>query len=319
MKKKFIVLLSTLVVLATQFSVLTNANPLNELPGHEELTIKNKGDYYIAENSSVKITVSKMPYEEVKLKSDEVQYGVKFPMQAQSEKATRKDNEFVFSKLNSTYSTSLEVDKDVLLYHNIIESNKAPTEYRVEFNLPEGAYMEYALNENDEKDGSIIIYDKDKRVLGAIGKPLVSESSNNLSVQHEIDGHTVIQKVNTENITEPNIVTMAMYIKRSFGFYFKSSSKYVNGSGTYGKKFSLVRDMNSFASDIAAGYSVLAMSWDPVYAKYSGYSGWYNTDGLYKQYKCHYYQAGGKGTWNIEPARPNVSYNAHVLAACNPK
>jgi hypothetical protein len=46
------------------------------------------------------------------------------------------------------------------------------------------------------------------------------------------------------------------------------------------------------------------------------------TPGMYDQFKCHWQWARlvapGKPSWNLEPWRPAVGYDATVAASCNP-
>lgn len=40
--------------------------------------------------------------------------------------------------------------------------------------------------------------------------------------------------------------------------------------------------------------------------------------GMRNQFRCHAHFAGGKEAWFLEPARPDVGYDATVIARCNP-
>lgn len=88
------------------------------------------------------------------------------------------------------------------------------------------------------------------------------------------------------------------------------SATAMNVPTTCGRAQSYFYVMDAWAESVDK--TPASTNWGKVYGTNSYWS-------MYNQFVCHTDYAFWKDSWNLEPARPNVGYQATVSAQCNPE
>lgn len=226
-------------------------------------------------------------------------------------------------------SENAELDGNTVIYHanNVsigvqsldggvrelinIENSSAPREYKIDFSLPEGGYLEFAKDPVTEKeDGSILVYDGGNEIIGAINIPwAVDATGKKVETYYMINGTTLTQVVNhSETATYP-VLADPYYIYSYF-----DSGRWIIRDGLV--SLSLVPNWKLRVSMV--GGALKEASWAAVKKDFYWDKKWYNTQGLYEQYVCHFNFAFFKSEFNLEPSRRSVGYWSTVASKCNP-
>ncbi len=248
---------------------------------------------------------------------DNTEIGVEFPMYDEDVEAKVDDDIVVMSNEDENYMTTTEIFDGGVRNCFIIKEGCEEEQFPIEFNLPEGAHIEFAEDEYDNysTDGSLQIVDSNSQMIGAIDIPWAKDADgNDVETFYEIKDDVVIQHVkhlNVEGIKYP-IVADPMY---TVGSLF-DSAKWITRNGVV--SLSLKPNGTLRAAMVTGSTAMKKYSWQSIYHKFHKSSKWSNTGSMKKQYYCHWYFAIAKSKFNLEPSRPYVSWFEMIKSRCNP-
>ncbi len=172
---------------------------------------------------------------------------------------------------------------------------------------------------NDLEYGSIKIVNEDNFQIGLITKPVLKNTNGDeITAQYVIrDGAVQIELLESIEENSQVIIIYTIYPQYKFSDFFYSSG-WINRNGEISLSIEVNKNGNGWYIP-SSSTDILDTSWSLLYYKHSGDQYWYNVQGLFHQYDCHYsFVWAIKTQWNIEPWRPNVGYSATVQAGCNP-
>lgn len=216
------------------------------------------------------------------------------------------DNSIV--SIDDDFSTVTEIGKGEIKINFIIENENAPEYYALDYDIPEGAHLQFASYEG-VRDGSVEIVDEKGVPFCAIGIPWAKDSKGiDIDTYYEIRGNQLIQVVKHNNC-EVNYPIVADP-KNKYSDWFKSATWKTRSSGRY--LCVVPTDWNR-----QSGIAYASTSWALLKAKKSSSKYWENEGGLKNQYYCHTQLAKLKSSWNLEHWRPNVSLAKTIAKACN--
>lgn len=200
-----------------------------------------------------------------------------------------------------------------------IDTETSTTTLDVPLELEEGNYVVLGKSEQGEADGAALIYNAEGESIGVISAPVVENADEiEISSVKVENGDTLKFELETLELEGPTdiVVTAAA---TTYSSYF-SSGTWITRDGAYPISLSMKHKSYLFSGTTNDRLMKIIDSWSKLKSKHSGHSKWKNAGGMEDQYNCHYNTIGSaKNPWNLEPARPNVSYAATVAAACNPK
>lgn len=183
----------------------------------------------------------------------------------------------------------------------------------------EVGFYNYEGNSSYEKR-NLNIFDDNGLPSGVITYPKIHDSNGvQIDSKFVINNNKIeIQLENNASLISPIFITYSVLPQYTFSDFFFSTSGFITRPEGVSLSLKVNKNANGwYIND--TGTDILDTSWSVVYNKYSPYGNWYNTDGLYKQYRCHLnYVWIWQTSWEIEPWRPNVSYQDTVTALCNP-
>lgn len=206
-----------------------------------------------------------------------------------------------------------------------IISNIASENIDYQFQLPEGAYVDYVrhLYTGEKLDGAIVVYDKNDNVIAVSNVPkAVDVNGVKVPANFIIEGNKLTLEVQHHNFDLLTYPIQVNYNIVPFGF---GSTNIADYWYNYGKKstpmlnfyFSGYKWMDYMGIGYSASY-VMNTSWKAVKEYFSNDPDWYNEQGLYEQYMCHYNVYVIAGEWNIEPWHPAVGLKETIRKNCNP-
>lgn len=298
-------------------SVINNVDPyeFQKIPLNKSL-----GKINIDSNKKY-LSIPNNSDEYVKLKTNSNKFlGMKIV--ADSDSNSTVDNNTVFYEdVSGEFTSAIEALEGATRQLLILNSEEAPEEYSISFDIPENGYLEFAKDISTNKtDGSVLVYDGNDTIIAAIDIPWAKDSNgNNVNTHYKISGNELIQIVEhkNQNLSYPIIADPMV-----FSDYFSSGS-WINRDGLI--SLSLVPNLylrGIMASAYSGGYivsnSIKQASWATVAHCFQNSSYWSNTTGLRDQFYCHFNFAFFKSQFNLEPSRPNVGYDATVRSSCNP-
>lgn len=246
-------------------------------------------------------------------------------------KAIVKNNDDAKAVLTTTDGQQIEVDivsrnknvktkvKNVMngIEHEIlVEPSKTKSNIKIEFDLNEGEYIKIAKDEYGNSTNSANIFNKNGDSIAVVLIPVVEpENSNDVDIETSVENDNVLN-IAVES-TDQNAIIGIQSLSYSYSDYFKSG-KWITRDGLV----SLSLDPKKLVYQNFSNPNVYAAigvdSWNKVLNKHSSHSNWKNTKQMKNQYDCHrQYAQGLKTPWNLEPARPLVSYAETVRYACN--
>lgn len=192
----------------------------------------------------------------------------------------------------------------------VIDSEDAPERYTLDYDIPEGAQLQFASYEGYQ-DGSVEIIDANGIPFCAIGIPWAKDSNGNeVDTYYEIENNKLIQVVKHKNCNAEYPVVADP--KNKYSDWFKSATWKTRSSGRY-----LCVVPTNWNRQSGVAYA--STSWALLKAKKSSSAYWKNEGGLKDQYYCHTQAAKLKESWNLEPWRPDVSLSKTILCKCNPE
>ena len=219
------------------------------------------------------------------------------------------NDQIIFSNKDEDYDTVVEnIDGGVRQIINI-ESREAPSEYEFKMELEVGDFLE------KQEDGSAVVKNLDGEIKTTIFKPWAKDANGTeLETYYEINGSTLIQKINLESkdivfpvVADPiwcgNAIRSVSWITRNG---VRSLSIRPTWCGAWGSSANIYQTVQS---------------WREVLNKTPWHTRRWNSStyaSMWYQYACHVYYAKYKLTWNLEPSRPNVGYWGTVRRGCNP-
>jgi hypothetical protein len=209
-------------------------------------------------------------------------------------------------------------DGDIHIVTSIL-NYKSQDEFAYDFDLPAGAYMEYA---DYGVDNSVLIYDENGNAMYTL-VPGIAKDANGKEVDFvwNLQGNTLVHGVaEGQDVAYPVNISVNAARAYTIGHYFTSYSASPNSSGY---KVSLTPNWsNLYASGTPAGFSShKAASWSAVYNYYYTNSWWKNTACMKSQYECHYNYCTSFGpydycdTWDLETWRTGTANSSN---SCNP-
>lgn len=273
--------------------------------------LTERKDGFISENGRVTTEIPVNQSEKVLIKGESGEIGMGIPP-LENEKGVQEENTIFYNGSNT--SIGIQALDGGARQVIILKNKKAKKKYDFKYDLEEGGYLDFAQLEDGTKDGSVIIYNKDREPIGIISVPWARDS-NGMSVKtyYEIDGTTLSQVIETTEATSyPVIADPSIY-----RWYFKSG-KWIVRSGT--RSLSLKPSWILRAS-VGAGLGSIAVaqaSWKGVKSKFKSSKYWKNERSIYNQYICHFYFAFYKSEFNLEPRRKTVSLAKTIAKKCNP-
>lgn len=229
-----------------------------------------------------------------------------------------KDDIAYYIDRSGNFVSGIRIYDGGLEQNIIINSSDAPESYSIDFDISNGGYLDFAVNSyTGEKDGSIEIRNKNDKIISTLNLPSARDANGvELHTYYSIVGNTLTQTV--EHVDEDVQYPVVIQPRVSFTKYFSTDSGWITRDGVV----SLSLYPSEYTQSLSALTSLAALneSWGLVKEAFSGSSKWYNTDGMYDQYLCHFYIAAltKKPTYNLEPSRPNVGLAATIAAQCNP-
>lgn len=195
------------------------------------------------------------------------------------------------------------------------EDAKEIFEYK--FDLPSGAYMEYA---DFGKDNSVLIYDSNGEAMYTVVPGIaVDAGGKSLDLVWELSGETLICGIaEGQEVAYP--VNLSVNAVAAYGMehYF---TDYTANADESGYKVSLTPNYNTlYAVTSPAGFSShKAASWSAVYNHFYTNSWWKNTACMKSQYECHYSCCSSFldtcETWDLETWRTGTATMSNL---CNP-
>lgn len=214
------------------------------------------------------------------------------------------------------------IDKKVYKVENgvkqelIIQPSRKKTDYRMEFNLENEEYLKIAQDEFGNDTNSANIFNKNGESIAVVLIP-ISKAENG----KEVDAEVSVENKNVLKIeVEPSVQSTFVQIQAlsySYSDYF-SSGKWITRDGLISLSLSPKKLVYERHSNPNLHAAIGVDSWNKVVNKHSSSSNWKNTAQMKNQYICHRdYAQGFKTPWNLEPARPLVSYAETVKHACN--
>lgn len=265
-----------------------------------------------ATSEHLQVEIDKKDVSEINISAfseiNENKYGLAINLPIENDANTDVIDDSIVS-IDNDYSTVTEIGEGELKINFIIENEDAPEYYALDYDIPEGAKLQFASYEG-EMDGSIEIVDEEGVPFCAIGIPWAKDSKgNDIDTYYEIKGNQLIQVVNHKN-GEVNYPIVADP-KNKYSDWFKSATWKTRSDGRY---LCVVPTNWNRQSGIAYA----STSWALLKAKKSSSKYWKNEGGLKDQYYCHTQLAKTKSSWNLEPWRPNVSLAKTIAKACNP-
>ena len=221
------------------------------------------------------------------------------------------------------YTQAVQVaDSDIHIVTSVL-NDEAQSEFAYDFDLPAGAYMEYA---DYGTDNSVLIYNEAGEAVYTL-VPGIAKDANGKDVDFvwDLQGNTLVYGIaDGQNLAYPVNVSVNAVAAYGLGHYFYNYSASPDPDGGY--KVSLrPNGANLYAIGTPAGFSShMAASWSAVYNYFYTNSWWKNTSCMKSQYECHYSlcpndtTSGGDMcyTWDLETRRTG---SAHVLNLCNPE
>ena len=240
--------------------------------------------------------------------------GVSFSMSARTETYTQKDvldDTIVYRSKDEKTSIGYDVLSCGIRQSIAIENADKPTRVTIDYAAAGADYIGFIYDNNGEKDGSAILYDKNGDPIVGIDVPsAVDKNGVPIQTYYEVNGTELTQVITT---TKGSAYPVAA-TSESYSSYFKSSKWITRGKGKYKLSLSIVPKIK------ACGAVGAYASWPFLKKKHSKSKNWSNTAGLKNQYLCHAITVQNlKTPWNIEPKRPYVSFASTCAQACNPK
>ena len=234
------------------------------------------------------------------------------------------DGSVVYSGTDEIDQSVVAVDDGVRI-HSVIQSSTAPAEIIHDVTLPDGARLVSAkdlaardgdLDAKTRAGGAVYIVDAQGSMIGGFAAPWAEDArGKQIATRYEIRGTKLVQHVEHHGASTAYPVVADPYL--GFNLVSSASWHWVNDS-TY-KGYSLHVVPTGWARANGGGYVPGAAGWDELYSKYKSRGLNTNLGGMRDQYICHAQFAFLKDTWNLDEARPDVSYAATVAAQCNPK
>lgn len=241
------------------------------------------------------------------------------------------------------YTQAVQVaDSDIHIVTSVL-NDEAQSEFAYDFDLPAGAYMEYA---DYGTDNSVLIYNEAGKAVYTL-VPGIAKDANGKDVDFvwDLQDNTLVYGIaDGQNLAYPVNVSVNAVAAYGIGHYFTYYSSPYNvadDSGQdpdtkewyVGKKVSLTPNWsNLYSVGTPPGFaSHKAASWSAIYNYYYGYSWWKNTACMKSQYECHYNWCTANGfpdpnpdenetdhcaTWDLETWRTGTA--SLPRNRCNP-
>ena len=289
------------------------------------LVIEEKDEHFVAETDESQVTIPKA-VKEPSIFSDNEE-GLPLSMQVNLDEETNETISTENTVVYETENTSLGIDafNGGLRHTYVMENKEAPNTFEVKYDADNISHLEFSKDEEGKTDGSILIYDKSGETLAALDIPWAKDANGNeVETYYQINENNTVKQVIkvTDEVVYPIVADPSTFIS-----YFSSGKWIVRGNDAYKLSLSLVPNAGLRSSG-AYGFiglpgkilsnAVAKDSWNKVYNKFKNSKNWRNTDGLKKQYMCHFNFAFGKSAFNIEPARKNSNYLITIAKLCNP-
>lgn len=322
-----VVMMDSEVLASEEGTELFEKGIVNELSPQPlvNVAIEEKNEQFVAETDESQVTIPK-DIEEPTIISDNEE-GRSLSMRVNLDEEQNETISAEDTVVYETKNTSLGIDAfDGGLRHTYVMENKeAPNTFEVKYDTDNISHLEFAKDEEGKIDGSILIYNKSGETLAALDIPWAKDANGkDVETYYQINENNTVKQVIkvTDEVVYPIVADPT-----TFTTYFSSGKWIIRGNDAYKLSLSLVPKAGLRSSG-AFGFmglpakilsnAVAIDSWNKVYNKFKNSKNWRNTDGLKKQYMCHFNFAFGKSAFNIEPARKNSNYFITVAKICNP-
>ncbi|MET4159123.1 DUF2599 domain-containing protein [Agromyces sp. PvR057] len=180
---------------------------------------------------------------------------------------------------------------------SVIEGADSPSTFSYEYDVALELFA----------DGGVVGYDSDGELAVTIALPWALDANGrNVDTWYSVEGNTLTQHVD----------------HRAEGVAYPVVADPVNYGGNF--MYTKILQNSSSQGTIISVYPALVKfplySNDTIFANYKAIvPSTYETQKYRDQLICHVWNAGQlKTPWNLDSWRPNVGYNATVLALCNP-
>ncbi|MBC1921992.1 DUF2599 domain-containing protein [Listeria grayi] len=274
-----------------------------------ELTEKKDGFISGDGEAITEIPINKK--EKVLIKEESGEIGIGIPS-IENETIVQEENTVFYNGSNTSIGIqALEGGARQVI---ILKNGNARKKYDFTYDLEDGGYLDFAKLEDGTKDGSVIIYNKEKEPIGVIGIPWARDN-NGMPVKtyYEINGTTLSQIIETNEVTSYPVIADPT----TYGWYFKSGKWIVRG----GKRSLSLKPSLGLRVSVGTGIASIAIaqaSWKNVKSNFKSSKYWKNERSIYNQYICHFYFASFKSEFNLEPYRKTVSLAKTIAKKCNP-
>lgn len=217
-----------------------------------------------------------------------------------------------------TNSEELIVSNKIKL-SNVTSISKANIIYEID--LPDGGYLDFVSDAENNKNTSVIVYNSKGVALGGFYNPeAITENGDKIDAYFTIRDNKLMLKTSTPSL---NVITINFGVTALDYYHFYSNSFWDTRQETHGHNLYLSIYTNAWAQ-----WDFHTIAWEVLAARHRGdgvtFQGIFrpyfqgNEAGLYDQWYCHLLAVGHRQAWHIEPSRPNVGLPATISAHCNP-
>jgi len=227
-------------------------------------------------------------------------------------------NSYSILSLNNDLNTDVHKDKELLKETISINPSQSNSTINIPFNIGDDERIILEKDENGKADGAAAIYNEKDDTIGIISTPTI-EDENKLEISSVSlkDKNTLQLKLESKDVNNTEVNNLSVALAATYYSTYFSSGKWITRDGLV--SLSLTHKPYLFSGTTNERSLKRSDSWNKVKAVHSGNSKWKNTSGLYDQYACHLGTIGSrKNPYNLEPARPDVSYAETIGWACNP-
>lgn len=261
--------------------------------------LRTSDDVITADLSEGEVTIPQSPAEPIRATAtDGTTFEISLP-EAASESEAAVDQGSVTYEHGDDSASVVFVNPDASVrITSVMDSEAAPTEF-------DYTYDGLELVQFD--DGGVVGYDQDGNLAVTIALPWALDSNGaEVRTWYSVDGSTLTQHVahRAEGVAYPVVADPVNY----------------GGNFMYTKILNTSVSQGTTIAVYPAALNFFRYSNDAIFANYKALvPSSYESQKYRDQLICHVWNAARvKVPWNLDSWRPNVGYNATVLALCNP-
>jgi hypothetical protein len=298
-------------------------NPVAQKP--KRVSVKRSGDWLQSNSLTLKVSIPDTENRAVWLSRGTSpkladSFIVNLPVTKNTVDAkVSSDGSVVYSGYQQATDIAVQPFDDSVRILTVLNGTDSPSEYAYKVNLPTGGKIEKMEN------GGVLVLDSQGSLVGGFAPPwAVDNVGKKIPTHYDIRGNLVVQVVEHlgGNVSYPVVADpwLGFALIRSATWAYTPIKVY----GRLIPNQTLNVTPTLWARAQAGGYLPGVAGWNELYAKYKnvGRGIKRNLDGMRDQYICHQQVVAirlpTKSTWNLDEARPNLSYAATINASCNP-